>query len=84
MVGAGSAAPATPKRADERHINRYLLASKGRESMRDDLEPAPVGQWQPEVQVAEENVGRDPSSHERRSALQRASAADQHTGCGAG
>ena len=29
--------------------------------MRDDLEPAPVGQWQPEVQVAEEDVGRDPS-----------------------
>ena len=48
--------------ADERHINRYLHASNGRESMRDDLEPAPVGQWQPEVQVAEEDVGRDPSS----------------------
>ena len=88
LVGARSAAPVTPKRADERHINRYLHASKGRESMRDDLEPAPVGQWQPEVQVAEEDVGRDPSSRlpadARRSALQGASAADQHTGCGAG
>ena len=65
-----------------------IHASKGRESMRDDLEPAPVGQWQPEVQVAEEDVGRDPSSRlpadARRSALQGASAADQHTGCGAG
>ena len=62
VVGARSAAPVSPQRADERHINRYLHASKGRESMRDDLEPAPVGQWQPEVQVAEEDVGRDPSS----------------------
>ena len=62
MVGARSAAPVSPQRADERHINRYLHASKGRESMRDNLEPAPVGQWQPEVQVAEEDVGRDPSS----------------------
>ena len=74
VVGARPAAPVTPKRADERHINRYLHASKGRESMRDDLEPAPVGQWQPEVQVAEEDVGRDPSSRlpadARRSALQ--------------
>ena len=88
VVGARSAAPVSPQRADERHINRYLHASKGRESMRDDLEPAPVGQWQPKVQVAEEDVGRDPSSRlpadARRCALQGASAADQHTGCGAG
>ena len=88
VVGARSAAPVSPQRADERHINRYLHASKGRESMRDDLEPAPVGQWQAEVQVAEEDVGRDPSSRlpadARRCALQGASAADQHTGCGAG
>ena len=41
VVGARSAAPVTPKRADERHI---------------------IGQWQPEVQVAEEDVGQDPSS----------------------
>ena len=88
VVGARSAAPVAPQRADERHINRYLHASKGRESMRDDLEPTPVGQWQPEVQVAEEDVGCDPSSRlpadARRSALQGAGAADQHTGCGAG
>ena len=40
VVGARSAAPVTPKRADERQINRYIYlhASKGRESMRDDLE----------------------------------------------
>ena len=88
VVGARSAAPVTPKRADERHINRYLHASKGQESMRDDPEPAPVVSWQPEVQVAEEDVGRDPSfrlpADARRSALKGASAADQHTGCGAG
>ena len=61
--------------ADERHINRDLPASKGREPIRHDLEPAPVGQWQPEVQVAEEDVGRDRQT--RRGALQGASATDQ-------
>ena len=67
MVGARSAAPVTPKRADERHINCYLHASKGRESMRDDLEPAPVGQWQPEVRAGlQPRLGAAPEEHERR------------------
>ena len=57
VVGARSAAPVSPQRADERHVNRYLHASKGRESMRDDLEPTPVGQWQPEVQGATAAAG---------------------------
>ena len=71
--GARPAAPGAAERADERHISRDLPASKG--------------QWQPEVQVAEEDVGRDPGArfpaNARRSGFQGASSTGQRAGCGA-
>ena len=64
--------------AHKRDVNCDLDSSEGGKAIRDNVQPAPVTNGHPEVQVAKGDVGRNPGSRliadPCRSALERASA----------
>ena len=59
-VSPWAAAAVTPEGAHKRDVNCDLDSSEGGKAIRDNLQPAPVRNGHPDVQVAKGNVGRNP------------------------